>query len=461
MQTFLKILALILAMQLSACTLVRDLGVGKGFTAKYLCSSMFVSGFSEERSIESFIKPKVRELPYIWDVQVDTDKKEVFVKDIITGNGKGARAFYTQGKGCTLLVDQTREEVEKIPFKKLPEQELVKWELWPIGPSTRYKHPFSVDYKILNPASDILFNEIYESELNTTALVIAHKGELVFERYGKETKNSTPTLGWSMTKTITGMMIGLLADDGLLDLDKPAPIPEWKGTDKEAITTRQLLNMASGIENFEEYGGLSDVSRMLYLESDQYEFALGQKLVNAPGSNFDYSTPEANRLAAVVHNLLGGQQEVYEFFQTRIAQPLNITSATIEFDTQGHFVGGAYSYMDARDWARLGLVYLNGGEFNGQQIFSKEWVEFATFSSPNAAHYGAQLWINANGERWKNLPHDIFYYMGHQGQRVIMVPSKDLVIVRTGVTEDYNLQVKVIKEFLEAALPAFPDKELL
>ena len=120
-------------------------------------------------------------------------------------------------------------------------------------------------------------------------------------------------------------------------------------------------------------------------------------------------------------------------------------------------VGGAYGYMNTQDWARLGLLYLNKGVWNGERIFSEEWMQFALTGTEQAAHYGAQLWINAGGERWADLPEDIFYFMGHQGQRVIMIPSKDLVVVRTGVTENYDVQKQAISDFLHAVYAAVED----
>ena len=446
---------LLLASAVSGCSLIRDLGVGKGFSAKYLCSAVFTSGMQEEAVIENFIKPKVRQLPWFWNVDVDHETRQVTVGDMFTGADNAQTAIYTEGKGCTLLVDKTREDVEALGFTPLPAPAVVADAEWPVGELMFEGTAEGVDMSRLEAAINAMFEEKWESALNTTSVLVVHKGHIIAEQYDNGASADTPLLGWSMTKTITGMLIGLLADQGHIDLDAPAPIPEWNATEKVSITTRQLLNMASGIENNENYKGLSDVSQMLYLESDQLTFAVNQKLVNEPGTHFDYSTPEANRLAAVLRTIVGDQQAVYDFYEKELFHRIGIRSGFVEFDASGGMVGGAYGYMTTRDWAKLGLLYLNDGVWNGERIFSEEWMHFALAPSEAAAHYGAQLWINTGGERWADLPEDIFYFMGHQGQRVIMVPSKDLVIVRTGVTEDYDLQKKAIGEFLHEVVAAF------
>tara|TARA_B100001250_G_scaffold154625_2_gene132839 strand:+ start:1367 stop:2779 length:1413 start_codon:yes stop_codon:yes gene_type:complete len=454
---FYPVILVSLLASVSGCSLVRDLGVGKGFSAKYLCSSVFNSGMAEEKVIEDFIKPKVRQLPWFWRVDVDRDTHQVSVGDIFTGQRGTATAIYTAGKGCTLLVGKTREDVESLPFT--PSSASASAEAsdaeWPLGERVAPVTAGDFDTDALDKAVAGMFEEKWPSALNTTSVLVVHKGRIVAEAYDNGATADTPLLGWSMTKSVTGMLIGILIDQGRLDLDGPAPIPQWQGTDKAAITPRQLLNMASGIENNENYKGLSDVSQMLYLESDQLSFAAGQALVHEPGTVFDYSTPEANRLAAILRSVLGGQQAVYDFYQNELFHKLGIYTGFIEFDASGGMVGGAYGYLTTRDWAKLGLLYLNDGIWDGERVFTAHWMRFALAPSPAAGHYGAQLWINTDGERWYDLPEDIFYFMGHQGQRVIMVPSKDLVIVRTGVTEDYELQKQAISEFLHQVIAAF------
>ncbi|MEC8522880.1 MAG: serine hydrolase, partial [Pseudomonadota bacterium] len=265
----------------------------------------------------------------------------------------------------------------------------------------------------------------------------------------------TRLLGWSMTKTLTGMLIGKLADQGVLDLDAPAPIREWAQTDRADITTRQLVNMTGGVLVNEDYTKFSDVTQMLYLESDQHGYAVNQSKVHPAGEHFAYSTAETNRLAAIIQQHFGSQQAVYDFYQQELFYPLGITDGFIEFDAHGQLVGGAYGFLKARDWARIGQLYLQGGEWNGEQVLSKEWVDFALAESEQSPIYGGQLWINAEKKRWKDVP-DVRYLSGHQGQRVVMILSHDLVIVRTGITEDHRLQRRLIGNLISDVMASVP-----
>jgi len=246
--------------------------------------------------------------------------------------------------------------------------------------------------------------------------------------------------------------------EGKLKLDDPAPVPGWAGTEKQKITLRHLLHMASGLEVNEDYGGFSDVTQMLYKESNQYAYAVNQPIVRPPYTEFKYSTAESNRLAAAIQAQVGGtQQDAYDFYEQRLFHAIDITSAIIEFDATGHFVGGAYGYMTARDWARIGQLYLQKGQWKDTRVLSEDWVAFATSPSPVADYYGAQLWLNTNGQRWQNVPYDAYAMVGHQGQRVVVIPSRKLVVVRTGVTEDRQLQNQVMARLLEGVIAALPE----
>jgi len=182
---------------------------------------------------------------------------------------------------------------------------------------------------------------------------------------------------------------------------------------------------------------------------------LWRALEHTPGTHFNYNTGDANLLANIVQNAAGGSlQEAYNFFQTELFHKIDIRSAIIEFDATGQFVGGAYAFMTPRDWARLGQLYLQEGNWKGEQVISSEWVNYVTSPSPVTDEYGGQLWLNSNGIDWPNVPHDAYYFAGHQGQRVVIIPSEKLVIVRTGVTEDYDyIGLDAIISEVIAALP--------
>lgn len=443
----------------TGCDLLDDLPVGKGFTAKYMCSYIFNSGLDEELVKNTFVAPKVQPLPWIWEVNVDREHQLVNVRDVFFKGGTGSiSAIYRHGKGCTLLVDSSADEVDALPFKPAQAPALKPSIAWPYGAAGFPKQPVAgVDYPAVQQAVASAFEESYSSPVNTTSVLVAYDGKLIAERYAHGVNAHTPLLGWSMTKSITGTLAGILIQQGAIGLDDPAPIESWQTSDKKFITLRHLLNMSSGLEVNEDYSGFSDVTQMLYREGDQYAYATSQPIVTPPNQVFQYSTAETNRLAAAIQHVVGDtQQQMYDFYQTQFFYQIDITEAFIEFDAKGHFVGGAYGFMPARDWARIGQLYLQNGQWNNKTILSPQWIAFATAPSPQADYYGAQLWLNSHGNRWPNVPHDAYFFAGHQGQRVVVIPSKKLVVVRTGVTESRPQQTQLMATLLEGIINAIP-----
>ncbi len=444
---------------ISGCDKIKDLPVGLGYTAKHLCSGVFVSGLDKTLVRDQFIAPKVQPLPWFWKIKIDEENKTVTVSDVVFLDSFTAKAVYREHIGCTLLAQKTesealdivRQKVTPVPVDPLPPGE------WPHGrDGVTSNIPDGVDMEAIQQTVDAAFTENYPGPRNTTSFLVIYKGKLIAEKYALGVTAETPVLGWSMTKTVTGMLIGLLHERNVIDINAPAPIPEWQGTDKANITTTNILHMASGLDFNEGYEGLSDVSLMLYRRADMAGYAGSLPLTSAPGSTFNYATGDTLLLSRIVMNKVGGDlQSAYDFYQRELFHPLDIRSAFIEFDASGTFVGGAYGYMSPRDWARLGLFYLNRGEWNGQQILSKEWVDFAFTPSPAASYYGVQLWMNTDGSEWDELPEGIYHFSGHQGQEVLMVPERELVVVRTGVTEeDRDIGIEAFMQGILRALPA-------
>lgn len=443
---------------ISGCSKLRDLPIGNAYTAQHMCAGLFVSHLDQDLVLNRFIAPKVQPLPLLWNVKVDTENKTVTVSDRVFGAHYAASSIYRDNIGCTLLAEQDvagtlnilAQKVEPVPADPLPEGE------WPYGRGgVTADLPAGVDMAAIHSAVDGAFIENRTGPRNTTSMLVIYKGKLIAEKYALGVTADTPVIGWSMTKTITGMLIGLLEQKGLLDLDQPAPIDTWVGTDREPITTRQLLHMASGLKFNEGYLGLSDVSAMLYRKADMARYAISRPLAAPPGSVFNYATGNTLILSQIIQNAAGGSmQQAYGFYQRELFHKLDVRSAFIEFDAHGTFVGGAYGYMTPRDWARLGLFYLDRGKWHGEQVLSPEWVDFAFTPSPAANFYGAQLWINTGGNDWPQLPENIYHFSGHQGQEILMMPDRDLVVVRTGITEA-DADVGVV-EFMQGILAAIP-----
>ncbi len=455
--TLSKLLIISSLLAVSGCDKLDDLPVGKGFAAKYLCSYLFTSQLDEKLITQRFIAPKVQPLPLIWKINVNHDEKSVNVADrVFLNKSLEARAIYREGVGCTLAVDKTDEEILADKIIPMSSPEIPADQPWPYGAAGLSNETIpGLDITRVDAAVTSAFIEPEEIPRNTTSLLVAYDGKLIAEQYDLGVTSDTPLLGWSMTKSISGTLIGILSDRNLLDLDSPAPITGWAGTEKADITTRDIVHMSSGLAFNEDYLGFSNVTHMLYRESDQAAYTANLDLAHPPGTHFNYSTGDANLLGKIVQQSVGGSmQNAYDFYQTQLFHKVDIRSAFIEFDATGQFVGGAYAFMTPRDWARLGQLYLQEGNWKGEQVISSEWVNYVSKPSPLTDEYGGQIWLNSNGADWPNVPHDAYYFAGHQGQRVVVIPSKKLVVVRTGVTENYDVigLDGIISEII-AALP--------
>jgi len=237
-------------------------------------------------------------------------------------------------------------------------------------------------------------------------------------------------------------LLGLLVRDGKLDIMAPAPVPEWASPDdpRHAITTDQLMRMSSGLESSEDYGDLrADVVQMLYNSSDMAAYAANKPLIAKPDTVWNYSSGTANILARIIRHQLGGDvTDYWSYPRQEFFYPLGMTSAVMEPDASGTFVGSSYMYATARDWARFGQLYLQDGVWQGQRILPEGWVDYArTPTPPSQGQYGALWWLNrGSGEskEWEGVPDDAYAAEGHDGQYVVVIPSRNMVIVRLGVS---------------------------
>lgn len=309
-----------------------------------------------------------------------------------------------------------------------------------------------VPRELLARAVDNMFADPALGE--TRALLVLHNGQIVAERYGAGYHKDSKLIGWSMSKTITGVLIGLLVSDGRLRLDESAPVPRWQrpGDPRGEITLRQLLQMRSGLRHVESapIAGEADTVRMLVLDGrdDMAAYAEAQPLEHEAGSHWAYSTATSTILADIAaHALTDSQnpavrrQVVGDYLQSRLFAPLGMASATPEFDAAGTLIGGSMIHATPRDWARFGEFMRNNGSVRGAQILPSDWVRFMTSPAPHNAGYGAQLWRNApqpSGEEElfpTRAPASVFAMIGHLGQYVIVSPSQHLTIVRLGKSD--------------------------
>lgn len=297
-------------------------------------------------------------------------------------------------------------------------------------------------------AVDTLFTDPAVGE--TRAVVVMANGRIAAERYAPGYGPTTRFVSWSMAKTITAAMIGLLVADGRLALDQPAPIPRWQrtGDPRAAITIRHLLQMRSGLDHTEA-GPVpveSSEVRMLFLDGrdDMARWAEEQPLEADPGSAFEYSSNTTVILADIAARVLtddSGDPEtrrsaVAQYLRARLFEPLGMTSIVPEFDAAGTLIGGSLMHATARDYARFGEFLRTEGSHAGAQILPRQWVDAMVSPSPRSPQYGFQTWLNrpvAESPLFPDrAPHSLFALIGHMGQYVLVSPSQRLTVVRLG-----------------------------
>jgi CubicO group peptidase (beta-lactamase class C family) len=424
-----------------------DIPSGTGYAALELCTKSFVAGEDLEHVKTTYVVPKVRQLSDIWAIDV-TKGKRVEVRTVLPTLAHARPAVYREGLGCTVVTpDTTEEEVLAQSLRPLAAAPATNTGApWPLGEGAPQAELASDALRaLIERHAAGLLAEAQPSKpstrLNTTSLLIARDGRLLFERYGQGYTRERLQLGWSMTKTVTALLAGVLAGDGKLALDAPVGLARWRGTPKAAITWRQLLHMAPGLAWFEGYGGASDATEMLFSHADQGAWAADRPLTAKPGSVFTYSTGFSNIAMRRMRELLGGSAEaIYLHVQRRLFEPLAMRGALIEPDASGTPVGGARGMLRPVDWLRLGQLVLQQGSWSGARVVPEDWMRFMLAPSPADAGYGGSIWRQptdrVDADLRARLPSDLVFFAGHMGQFLIVVPSAKLLVLRMGASAD-------------------------
>jgi CubicO group peptidase (beta-lactamase class C family) len=430
---------------------------GAGYHAKTLCSGVFVAGRDPADVLAS-------DLGRFWYVQGAVDRAARTATASVFGFGL-TTAVHRDGLGCTLARGVTPEQLRAAAPAVPPPRDTADLP-WPTGDVGAEPTPLPhTDVDALYAAIDAAFAEPAGGPARRTrAVVVLQRGQLVAERYGEGFTADTPLLGWSMAKSVTAALIALAADDGLLDVSAPAGLPEWAspGDPRAEITIDQLLRMSSGLSFSEVYGAFGDATHMLFVAPSAADFAAQSALGAAPDTVWSYSSGTTNLLQRVLRRSVG--EERYPSFPRRaLFDRIGMRSAVIEPDASGDFVGSSFLYATARDWARFGLLHLQDGTWEGERVLPSGWVAYATTPTQAAprGEYGAQWWLNAGAKgdpadrRWPSLPTDAYDASGFEGQNVLVVPSRDAVIVRLGLSPDR--EGWDFDAFAAAVLAALPD----
>jgi CubicO group peptidase (beta-lactamase class C family) len=396
-----------------------------GYAAKNLCSNVFISGRDAE-SIEemdlnfSFIKYTKN--------SVDKEEKSVTSR-FLWGRSK---AIYREGLGATLIRDVPEEVLRRSVFPADTDPGYLKDTTdWPLGDIIPDRVSTGIDNAEIEHISRQLVNENAYGG-NAFAFIVLHKGLPVAEAYMPEFDKNTRFLSWSVAKSFTNALVGIMVKEGRMDISQPADITEWKGDERSSITLNDLLQMQSGLKWNEDYGSRSDVNLMLFEKGDMSSFAVSCQYEYPSGTHWYYSSGTANIISTLIRQKFESDTSYYAFAQDQFFEKIGITDAVFEVDPSGDFISSSYLYATARDYARFALLYLNDGVFNGERILPEGWVDYTkTPASASGGKYGAMFWLNRGGE-YPDAPEDMYSCEGHDGQRIYIIPSSDLAVVVLG-----------------------------
>lgn len=430
MKKFLKIFAIVLVAILVylRISIYPQLDLLSGFSAKSVASGHFI----DNRSLET-IQQGDNDIEKVNWATNQINDAEHFVTTTVYGF-KERKAIYREGLGATLINDDF--DVSK-PYN-VPKRSKTNNSLpFPYGNLEPKDTVFSnIDYKKLNVAVENAFDKNGEKKKRTRSVIVIYKDKIIAEKYVDGFNKNSKILGWSMTKSITGTLFGILQKQGKIDITKPAPIDEWKNDERAKITLNDLLHMNSGLEWEEKYDKICDATKMLFQAEDMSKAQIGKPLVGKPNNTWNYSSGTTNLLSGILRKQFKTHQEYLDFWYTDLLDKIGMNSALVEVDMAGNFVGSSYGWATTRDWAKFGLLYLHKGNWNGEQLFEESWAKYvSTPTNTSNGNYGAQFWLNSGG-RFPNAPKDMYYASGFQGQMVAIFPSHDLVIVRMGLKED-------------------------
>ncbi len=409
----------------------RAFPIMSGYSAKDMCSCVMLAG----RNPEDVRKNELSSFPLSL-VKTEVSYEDSSATSTVFGLAK-QKAIFRKGLGCTLVVQMTEQEFrnQKIALATKPavNQDSTTWPTGNLNSDTAF-----AKHEELETILDSAFAEPGPKKLRRTrAIVVVHHGKIIGERYAAGFDKNSKLIGWSMTKSITNALVGILSKEGKLDVNQPAKVNGWDVDDRRIITLNDLMHASSGLDWVENYAGPSGATNMLFKRKDMGLYAAESEPKDKPGDVFYYSSGTTNIISRIIRETVG-DDEYYKFPYEKLFYKIGMFNTTIEPDAGGTFVGSSYSFGPARDWARFGLLFLNDGVWNGERILPEGWVKYSTTPAKGAkqGQYGAQWWLNAGAPDnpsdriFPNAPTDLYWADGYEGQNVFVIPSKDLVIVK-------------------------------
>jgi len=424
--------------------------IRNGVQAVLMCNGLFTSG----RTLHQVFDQELAYLPNpVGDVDggdyvIDKERRAVAIGR--PESGPVIRAAFRDGIGCVVMApDQSFDDIDTLPVLDLPYPDGDPATTpWPMGDALDPDRiPGNVDWTALNAASDWAFDR-KSAEQVTLSLIVVHKGQIIHERYADGVNMTTRTRTWSTAKSIAATLIGMLVDDGRLELDEQLGIewlPDVEGDDNDprhAITLRHVMNMSSGLYPVDSFGmEYATGSGLAYWAgASSVDGARRRALLREPGTRWDYENYDTLLAVYAMKRALGDARTYAEYPRKALLDRIGMRNTLASTDRFGDFVFSSQVYATARDLARFGLLYAQGGVWQGKRLISEDWTEFVRTPAPAAASrgndYGGQFWLVPDDRN--DVPRSAYATAGNRGQYVIIVPSHDTVIVRRGL--DYGEQ---------------------
>ncbi len=431
--------------------------VGAGYCAKRIASGVFVAG----RTAESVANEELGFIPF-FGYEVDEEAKTVTAW-VFPGTRR--TAVYRDGLGVALALDGDVARLKAQARPELrPDLSALAAEPWPMGDApSGHPRPAGIDEAQLTAAVDTMFAEPEPwHKRRTRAVLIVYKDEIIAERYAPGYGPEQRLPAWSMTKSVTHALFGIAQKQGKLpDIFAPAPVAEWAEDDRKGVSIDMLLRMSSGSSfNEMDFTPPADLTTMLFLNEDTGAYGISLPLSHPPDTHFAYGSSTTNVLSVILRQAYNDDDSYYALPYTELFSKIGMRSAYIEADASGTYVGSSYLFATPRDYARFGLLYLHDGVWQGERILPEGWVEYARTTTPTAPekNYGAHWWRPSLSQRASaeakgvTIPEDAFNASGFEGQKIVVIPSKELVIVRLGLCyfSPYKIFYDQVAEVLKA-----------
>jgi CubicO group peptidase (beta-lactamase class C family) len=434
--------------------------------AKILCSAVFITGLEPSDAAENvgYFTSPYAERAQVVDTVVDFDRQEVRLT-LPSGVTRVAKRYKSQGCITRPIGQDSVFFAPTWVEPRLPDPATTRW---PMG-DVLAEEPFPAELDMAK-VDEAIREGFGPPEAMTEALLVTYRGRIIGERYGDGIGTHTPLESWSMGKSLTGALMGVLIQQGIYDLWQPAPVPEWQseGDPRQEIRIGDIMRMSSGIRirapqdpDFDPALGYPDHLYLYTGSIDSFEWAATRPQEWPPNTVGRYRNSDPVLTNYLIRLGVEGRGEDYHAFpQRNLFDKLGIRNAVMETDPYGDFLTQGYEFLSARDWARLGNLYLQDGVWNGERILPEGFVAYASTLAPawvadgRSRYGGAFMWVNGEGSF--PVPESAYYMAGAGGQNTIMIPTHGLVVVRLGKYKGASSGGRALRRALELLMEAVP-----